>query len=58
MPHQLVTLGTDAKLHGAIAIFDQNRNSCIPIVYADNLPVGIGSWRDLLEAIRPQRPPG
>jgi acetoin utilization protein AcuB len=58
MSRKLITLGRDADIHDAIATFNRNRISCIPIVDAGNSPVGIVSWRDILEAIESARLPG
>ena len=44
-----VTLGPDDSVADAIAIFNSYSISCIPIVDADNVPVGILSWRDILK---------
>jgi len=52
--HQIVTrkpitLLPDAPVADAVAIFNSHRISCIPIVDADNIPVGIVSWRDIMK---------
>jgi acetoin utilization protein AcuB len=57
MSRNLVTLTADADIHDAIQTFNRGRVSCIPIVDADNRPVGIVSWRDILRAIAPRRAP-
>jgi acetoin utilization protein AcuB len=44
-----VTLHPDATIADAVAIFNEQRISCIPIVDNENVPVGIGSWRDILK---------
>ena len=57
MSRNLVTLPADADVHDAIQTFNRSRVSCIPIVDAENRPVGIVSWRDILRAIAPRRAP-
>ncbi len=47
-----VTLGPDADLFDAVALFNGYRISCIPVVDADGRPVGIVSWRDVLKLIK------
>jgi acetoin utilization protein AcuB len=52
--HQIVTrkpitLHPDATIADAVAIFNEQRISCIPIVDNENVPVGIVSWRDILK---------
>jgi acetoin utilization protein AcuB len=44
-----VTLGPDAGINEAVAIFNTHRISCIPIVDADNVAIGILSWRDIMK---------
>jgi acetoin utilization protein AcuB len=44
-----ITLMAGALLSEALAIFNSNRISCIPIVDADMAPIGILSWRDILQ---------
>jgi acetoin utilization protein AcuB len=43
-----ITLHPEATIADAVDIFNKNRISCIPIVDADNVPVGIITWRDIL----------
>ncbi len=47
MSRQPITLRADASIVDAITIFNANSVSCIPVVDADNEPVGIVSWRDI-----------
>lgn len=52
--HQIVTrkpitLQPEATIADAVAIFNEHRISCIPIVDSENVPVGIVSWRDILK---------
>lgn len=46
---KLITLGPDATIEDAVALFNTHRISCIPIVDADGAAVGILSWRDILK---------
>lgn len=61
--HQIVTrkpitLLPTASVAQAVAVFNDNRISCIPIVDENNVAVGILSWRDIFKMIlrRPQPP--
>lgn len=56
MTRQPVTLKDSANLNDAIDIFVNRRFSCIPIVDADNAPVGIVSWRDVLRHLQHTNP--
>jgi acetoin utilization protein AcuB len=51
MSHHPITLPPDALVQDVVAVFKQHRISCIPIVDAANKPVGIVSWRDLLDFV-------
>jgi acetoin utilization protein AcuB len=44
-----ITLMSGALLSQALAIFNSNRISCIPVVDAHKAPIGILSWRDILQ---------
>lgn len=44
-----VTLPADATVMEAVAIFNQHRISCIPIIDAEHAAIGILSWRDILK---------
>lgn len=44
-----ITLMAGALLADALAIFNSHRISCIPVVDADGTPIGILSWRDILQ---------
>lgn len=55
--HQIMTrspikLGKDANINDVIKCFEQNNISCIPIIDQENRPVGIISWRDLLNFLK------
>lgn len=51
MTRQLICLNEDSTAKEAIDIFNQNKISCIPIINNDNKPVGILSWRDIMQAL-------
>jgi len=55
--HQIMTrkpivLYAHEDISAAIEIFNTHGVSCIPIISADNRPIGILSWRDILGSIR------
>ncbi|MBV1881095.1 MAG: CBS domain-containing protein [Pseudomonadales bacterium] len=50
-----ITVSSQADIYDAIAIFNENRISCIPVVDENNVPVGILSWRDILKVIGTKR---
>lgn len=54
--HQIMTrdpivLRADAELRDAVLLFSNHRISCIPVVDQNDRPIGIVSWRDVLNAI-------
>ncbi len=54
--HQIMTrspiaLHEGAQLGEAVELFNHHKVSCIPIVNADEIPVGILSWRDIMKAL-------
>lgn len=51
MTRKPVVLQQDANIFDAIRIFNRENVSCIPIVDHMKRPVGIISWRDILEAL-------
>lgn len=51
MTRRPITLSAKDTVYDAIHIFNHNKISCIPIVDAENHPVGIISWRDILKSI-------
>lgn len=55
MQRKLVTLTRDASIYDAVALFNRERVSCIPVVDNDMHPVGIISWRDIMQALEDQR---
>ena len=50
-----ITVSSQSDIYDAIAIFNENRISCIPVVDDNNVPVGILSWRDILKVIGTKR---
>ncbi len=55
MSRQPITLTEDASVYTAIDIFNEKGISCIPIVDAENKPLGILSWRDILRTLADNR---
>ncbi len=53
MSRKLVTLSPDSSVEEAVDLFLGGGISCLPIVDAQQRPVGIVSWRDVLRALRP-----
>lgn len=53
MTRHPITLGPQATLADAAALFLTHNISCIPIVDAEFRPVGIISWRDVLRSLSP-----
>jgi acetoin utilization protein AcuB len=51
MTRKPITLGPQASVADAVALFLAHGISCIPIVDAEMKPVGILSWRDILRAL-------
>lgn len=54
--HQIMTrnpvcLDEEASIRQAIALFNGNAVSCLPVVNAGGVPVGIVSWRDILRVL-------
>ncbi|WP_037469018.1 CBS domain-containing protein [Shewanella marina] len=54
--HQIMTrspivLNENAKVTEAIALFNQHKISCIPIINDDSIPVGMLSWRDIMRVL-------
>ncbi|NKI18329.1 CBS domain-containing protein [Spongiibacter sp. KMU-166] len=48
MSRKLVVLGPDDDMQQAVAIFNQQPISCIPVVDSNHHPLGILSWRDIM----------
>ena len=51
MTRRVVTGTVDLKLEQAIELILKHGVSCIPIVDADQRPIGILSWRDILHGL-------
>ena len=55
MTRQPVTLSEDSDVFDAIAVFEEHRVSCIPIVDHERRIQGIVSWRDILSLLHRNR---
>jgi acetoin utilization protein AcuB len=53
MTRKLITLGPQAEVADAAALFLAHDISCIPVVDTASRPVGILSWRDVLRSTAP-----
>lgn len=51
LSRQPVTLSPDADVFDAVDVFLNNNISCIPVVDDEKKPVGLISWRDILNVI-------
>ncbi|NRA70266.1 MAG: CBS domain-containing protein [Gammaproteobacteria bacterium] len=51
MSHNPVFLNQDSTVKTAVKIFNDHKISCIPIVNDNEKPVGIISWRDIMQAL-------
>ncbi|ARN74376.1 CBS domain-containing protein [Oceanicoccus sagamiensis] len=51
MTRKLISLDDSASVKDAVDIFNQHSISCIPIVNKDRKPVGIVSWRDIMQEL-------
>lgn len=51
MTRNLITLGPDDQVFDAIAHFTQHKISALPVLDAKGKPIGIVSWRDILQII-------
>lgn len=49
MSRKPICLREHSSIMDAIKLFNRNKISCIPIVNANNKPVGIVSWRDIMQ---------
>jgi acetoin utilization protein AcuB len=58
MTSKLITLHPDATIGDAVNLFNTHKISCIPIVDNEFRPLGIVSWRDLLNAVAASDNPG
>lgn len=53
MARKVVILPKNASIYEAVHIFNRYGVSCLPVVDAEQSPVGIVTWRDLLRAVEP-----
>ena len=51
MTHSPITLHADARIIDAITLFNSRKVSCVPIVDDEFRPLGIVSWRDIMNAL-------
>ena len=51
MNRNLVTLPASAVLADAVRVFNVEGVSCIPVVDADQRPLGVLTWRDVMRAL-------
>ena len=51
MTRKLVTLSERDTVKTAVLLFNQHRLSCLPVVDAASMPIGILTWRDIFKAI-------
>jgi acetoin utilization protein AcuB len=51
MTRKPISLSEDSTVKEAIDLFNQNSISCIPIIDKAGKPVGIISWRDIMQAL-------
>ncbi|MCC5853505.1 MAG: CBS domain-containing protein [Alkalimonas sp.] len=56
MHRQPVTLSVGAEVMDAVRLFNRERVSCIPVVDSFNRPLGIVSWRDIMQALEKKQP--
>ncbi|MGH1486898.1 MAG: CBS domain-containing protein [Cellvibrionaceae bacterium] len=55
MSRKPIVLNEANNVYDAIEVFIEETISCIPVVNAENKPVGIISWRDILKALANSR---
>lgn len=48
MTRNVITLTQKDSIYTAIALFNDNKISCIPIINEEAHPIGIVSWRDVM----------
>ncbi|MEO2266409.1 CBS domain-containing protein [Pseudoalteromonas sp. YIC-656] len=51
MSHSPIALPSTAKLIDVVALFNQHRISCVPIINDQRAPVGIITWRDIMRVL-------
>lgn len=49
MSKKLVSINENASLNQAIKTFKEQQVSCLPVINNDNKPVGIITWRDVVD---------
>lgn len=51
MSHKVISLKPDNDFFDAVALFNEHKISCIPIINDDNRIQGIVSWRDMMKVL-------
>lgn len=51
MSREVIYRETDTTIKQAVEIFNTHKISCIPVVNSDKQPIGILTWRDIMEAL-------
>lgn len=51
MSRKLVTATENLSLNEAVLRFHENHISCLPVVDANYIPIGIITWRDILKVV-------
>ena len=54
MTRKPISVEPSASIYEAVAIFNEHKISCIPVVDEQNRPVGIISWRDIIRVLEKQ----
>ncbi len=52
MARKPISISEDESILNAIRLFDEHGFSCLPVVKANGVPIGIVSWRDIIKMIR------
>ncbi|SDZ92903.1 CBS domain-containing protein [Alkalimonas amylolytica] len=56
MHRQPISLSVGAEVMDAVRLFNREGVSCIPVVDSFNRPLGILSWRDIMQALEKKQP--
>ncbi|MCC5826576.1 CBS domain-containing protein [Alkalimonas sp.] len=56
MHRQPISLSVGADVMDAVRLFNREGVSCIPVVDSFNRPLGILSWRDIMQALEKKQP--
>lgn len=52
MTREVISIRESEKVSDALALFNQHRISCLPVLDAKDKPVGMLSWRDIFKVIK------